>query len=204
MTRPWDYGIEWRSNLVTPGVGPIVTLAQLRDNVLRAVTGGVENDHILSLLNAATDMAEEATQRALLPQTWEMVLSGFPTGPIILPRPPLISITSFAYLDADGSEQTLAASPAEYRLIPSGRYKKAELTPLYGENWPSTSGQTGPVTITYRAGFEDFAVQPAPMIIRGIELAVSEMYDVRKLSVHGTNTSVPAQLQLEQFWRMVH
>src|SRR5262245_4110575 len=107
----WDAGISWRTLLSEEAVDPVVPLARVRDQFLRVVNGTVEDNEIESMLLAATEDAQEHTQRALMPQTWQMILSGFPTGDIVLERPPLISVTSFDYTDADGNAQSLAVSP---------------------------------------------------------------------------------------------
>lgn len=190
------------SELVTPAAEPILSVDHVRDKVLRAVNGSVEDLHIENLILAATNMAEDATQRALQPQTWRMVLSGFPWGHLVLERPPLIEITSFGYLDGDGVEQTLAVSPAEYETV-TGFYRKARVKPLYGASWPTAQAVQHAVTIEYRAGYASMETPPMSMILRGIEMAVLEMYGIRGLSVQGVNTSVPSQLQLERYWRPV-
>lgn len=201
--EPWDQGIRWRSELVTPPDSLIVDVARVRSKVLRVANDGAEDTHIEDLIGAATAMAEEHTGRALMPQTWRLILSGFPSGKIVLPRPPLVEITSFTYIDSDGTEQSLVASPAQYEVSPSGFYAKASISPVAGESWPSTQEREDAVTIEFEAGFSDTRVPPCPLIIRGIELAVGEMYDIRRFSVQGVNTSVPAAFQPDLFWKPV-
>lgn len=190
---PWDYGISWRSEIVTPGTEPVLTTAYVRDKVLRVANGSVEDSRIASLILAATDLAEQETQRALPVQTRRWIGSGFPCGAIVLPAPPLVEIVAFDYIDADGAEQSLFGSPAQYLLSPSGRYTKARITPLAGEEWPSTEERLDAVTIDYTCGYSDFTQAPAPSILTGIELAVEELYNTGSCDLE----------RLRAFWRMV-
>ena len=53
--------------------------------------------------------------RALVDQTWELVLDGFPIATststndlaILIPKPPLIAVTQLAYDDTAGDEQIM-------------------------------------------------------------------------------------------------
>src|SRR5512137_379977 len=73
------------------------------------------------LIPAATSWAETATGRALITQTWKLLLDGFPSGlggwlggyvttgaasAITLPKPPLQSVTTVKYVDESGVLQT--------------------------------------------------------------------------------------------------
>lgn len=191
---PWHQGIEWRSRLVTARPNqPVLDVESVREKVLRVVSDSSEDQRIADLISAATDLAEQETERALAPQTWELILSGFPAGPIKLPRPPFIEIEDFTYVDGDGEEQSLLVSPAEYVVSPSGRYSKARIEFLPGGRWPSAQGRMDAVTIRYKAGFLDFAMPPAPSILEGMRLAIAEMYDTGRCDVE----------RLRPFWRPV-
>jgi uncharacterized phiE125 gp8 family phage protein len=155
------------------------------------------------LIQTATSMAEHDTGEALMPQTWEVVLSGFPTstsGRIVLPRAPLVSVDSIVYVDGDGEEQTLTGSPAMFRVKPSGAVALAEVEPLADEIWPTTLTQADAVTITFQAGYESADLIPGP-IRSGMCLAIAELYKQRSLSVQNTIQNVPSVLQLERFWK---
>ena len=199
----WDAGITWRSiNSSFPTELPL-EVAYVREKVLRVVNDSVEDGHIERLIIEATEAAQEETQRALMPQEWQMVLSGFPSGDIVLERPPLISVTSFAYTDADGVSQTLAVSPLAFQIVPSGKYQKARLRPLSGESWPGTIDTEDAVTITYQAGYSNDQDPQLLHISRGIALMVAELYKTRSLSIVGTSVS-QATLHLERFWKKVY
>ena len=199
----WDAGITWRSLRTVDPVDLPLEVGYIRDKVLRVVNDSVEDGHIERLIIEATEAAEEETQRALMPQTWQMILSGFPSGDIVLERPPLIEVLSFDYLDADGASQTLAVSPLDFQVIPSGKYRKARLRPLSGASWPGTISTEEAVTITYRAGFSNDQDPQLAHIARGIALMTAEGYKTRTLSIVGTSVS-QATLHLERFWKKVY
>jgi uncharacterized phiE125 gp8 family phage protein len=199
----WDCGISWFTRRTVAPVDFPVSVSFLRDLHVRAVNGGVEDEFFRATLAAATQAAEHDTQRALMPQTWEQVMSGFPTsGYIVLERPPLVEITSVAYYDEDNAAQTLAGSPAEYRIVPSGAYSKAQILPLAGETFPTTYARPDAVTITYECGYEDTTDPELVHIGHGIALMVGELYKQRTLSVQSVRNT-PSVLDTRRFWRRV-
>lgn len=84
---------------------------------------------------------------ALVTQTWTYVLDGFET-PIELPGAPVASITSIAYIDTDGTTQTL--DTADYRLV--SEVIPSVIEPAYGTAWPATRAVAGAVTVVYTIG----------------------------------------------------
>lgn len=198
----WDYGIWWRNVLVTKATEQVLEVGYVREKVLRVVNDSVEDGHIGRLIDTAAHFAELEMDGALKPQTHQMLLSGFPSGFIKLPKAPVISVTSFDYTDGDGNSQSLAVSPLGFQLVPAGEQVKALLLPLPGESWPSStqSGLQAAVTITYVAGFSDDEHPRYMGAVEGVSLMVNEMYKNRSLSVVGTSVS-QATLKLEWLWR---
>jgi uncharacterized phiE125 gp8 family phage protein len=201
--QSWDTGITWFTRrTVEPADFPI-NVVYLREKVLRTANGEIEDDYLENCLMAATQAAETDTRRALVPQTWELILSGFPSGGIEIPRPPFIAIAGFPYHDSDDEQQRISVSPADYRVAPSGRFSKAVLLPLSGASWPgSTSVREDAVTITYTAGYTDENDGEYQVIKAGIGLMVGELYKQRSLSVQQPNNTA-ARLDLTRFWRPV-
>ena len=92
-----------------------------------------ENDLITSLITsfrAMVDGVDGTLNRALITQTWDLLLDAFPCGDeyIEIPLPPLQSIESFTYKDTDGEVQTLTSS--DYFLDQVS--EPARLYPAYG------------------------------------------------------------------------
>lgn len=101
-------------------------------------------------IGAVRQKAETALSRAIITQTWELVLDAFPaSGVIDLPLPPLQSVVSITYTDVDGNTTTLAV--AEYVV-------DAESTPGrvmlgYEKTWPDTRDYPGAVRVRFVAGY---------------------------------------------------
>jgi len=177
--------------------------------VLRVTNGSLEDDHITRLIETAVEAGEAATLRAFMPQTWTLTLDRFPRGEIVLAPPPLIAVTSIAYVDPEGAPQTLNGSPAEYQVVPSGERTKARLLPLVGQRWPATRSQPNAVTVTFDAGYAlDESVSPPAVTVperflNGVRLMVGELYKLRTLSVQG-RISAPSVLDLARFWPKVY
>lgn len=132
--------------VITPPASEPVTLAEAKLHL--RVDGTTEDALISSLIVAARQGAEHLTDRALMTQTLELSLDGFPSV-IKLPRPPLVSVTSVKYVDQAGAEQTLVST--DYQLDAAS--EPARLMPAYGETWPTTRNQVNAVTIRYQAGY---------------------------------------------------
>lgn len=206
MVCAWDDGIDVRARRTVEPADLPVTVAYLRDRILHACNGTAEDTEIEALAWAAVRDAEAygkgpgQPQRAIGPQTWQQVLSGFPlSGRIVLPVAPVIGITSLRYYDAAGDEQELAVSPAEFTLLPNGPHTAAEIRPLPDATFPATAVRPDAVTVTFTAGYADTDSPALKQVIAGIGLFVAEMYRQRTLSVIGT-TVVPSVLQLDRFW----
>ena len=131
---------------------------------------------ITALIWAATEAAEQATGRAITPQTWVLTLDAFPDA-LELTRIPAISVTSLVYADANGTNQTL--SNTLYALDAADDFSSAWVVPIYGGSWPTTRDQLNAVALTYQAGYADAASVPES-IKAWIKLQVGAMYENRQ------------------------
>jgi uncharacterized phiE125 gp8 family phage protein len=106
--------------------------------------------HISGLIGAATRTVENMLGIALITQGWELTLDAWPDcGPIILRRPPIISITEVRYISTAGVSTVLA--PAMYFLDAAA--SPARLAPSFGNLWPETREQMAAIKITFQAGY---------------------------------------------------
>lgn len=197
MNAQWD-GFSRRT---VPATELPLTVPYVRDQVLRAANGSVEDGHIENLIAAAVAAYERETGKAALAQTWELVLDRFPCGSerIVIPRAPLLAVDSVTYVDTDGTTQNLATSPAEFQTIPSGEYVRGAIAPLYDATWPSTRVQPAAVTVTYRCGHETVDTFPQMALI-GMCQMIAELYKQRSLSVQDVSTA-PSLMGLRDLWR---
>ena len=104
--------------------------------------------------------------RALVDQTWELVLDAFPVNEIKIPLPPLISIISIKYDDVAGNEFTL--SPSLYTV---DNVKEPGWV-LPDGSWPGTFDGVNSVRIRYRAGYLSLGSPPVTEVPEDIKLAI--------------------------------
>ena len=110
-----------------------------------------EDTLIDTYITTARQLIERELGQTLATATHILYLDEFPSSnkEIILPRPPLQSITSIQYYDSDDVLQTW--SSAEYQLSVS---YPSRIKPEYGYYYPATrSDKMDSVIITYVAGY---------------------------------------------------
>lgn len=155
-----------------------------------------DDDYLRAIVEAsyqALDGWDGWLGRALLTQSWEMRLDAFDCTPMRIPLPPLISLDSIKYVDANGTVQTISA-PA-YEIVPGGTWH-ARLRPVYGTSWPSPRCEEGCVRIGFTAGYGDPLKVPAP-IRQAILLNIAWLYENREADM--TELSLAAQNLLSPY-----
>lgn len=173
---------SWRRT-VEP-VNEPVTTAQAKAHL--RVEHSADDDLIDALVMAARQRLEEETGRAWITQTWQLTLLNPPAGRAIrLPRPPLISVTSVTYRDADGDTQTLAGS--DYQVVTQVSPGLVWLSVNSG--WPSgpNDGTLGLWTVTYTAGWGATAATVPGPLVQALLLLVGHLYENREAVVVGSN-----------------
>ncbi len=141
-----------------------------------------EATYLQRLLRRATRHCENITRRAFITQTWVLTLDGwddprYATCRVIyVPRPPLISVTSIAYLDSNGDSQTL--SSANYRVDTQSQPGRIE--EAYSATWPTTRGVIGDVTITHTAGYGASGASVPDDIQHAVLIMAAAMHEHRE------------------------
>lgn len=131
--------------------------------------------------------------RALVTQTFELYLDRFPGNAIKVPMPPLQSIVSVKYDDADGNEQTVAAGDYDVDSVSEPGW----VVPKRTFAWPSTYDAINAVRVRFTAGWPENGASPSVAqtpepIKQAILLMVADMYEMRETFVTGTiATAVP-------------
>jgi uncharacterized phiE125 gp8 family phage protein len=187
---------------------PVVELIELEDAIthLRGDDDLIElpeADLIASWILAARLHVESRLSIALVEQTWRLTMDGFPTGPIILPRPPLKSVTSVVYIDSNGDEQALDS--ADYVVDYESR--PGRIGPVQDTNWPVAARQIASVKITYVAGLDQDDDGNADLLAdlrAAMLLLVGDFYRNREAQVGeslNTNRAVDALLNTHyRYW----
>ncbi len=139
---------------------------------------GVEDSLIAGYIAAATRDCEKICKRAFLPQTWRLALKHFPgrtNGPglryttglevkakweyIPIPKPPLVSITSFTYQDTAGvvGNMTQGYGNQVGNYLLDIEPEPGRLYLPFSGIWPTTILLPGsPIQITYVCGYPSF------------------------------------------------
>ncbi len=181
--------------LITPSTTEPISLTEAKAH-LRVVASD-DDTFISALIKAATRNCENWTGRAFVDQTWDLYFDEFPTGDdleIMIPRPPLIEVSSVSYNDSAGVEQQI--DPAEYYvdrisepgwIVPAGAGVSG---------WPTPIEAINSVRIRFRAGYltnDSPADTFVPEDIKAaIKLTLGSMYEHRETQVVGSiSTKLP-------------
>ena len=182
--------------LITAPAATPITLAEAKEHL--RVTTSSQDAYITTCLKAATTYTEEWLGRALVDQTWELVLDGFPTGTsflttgeidtvraIQIPKPPLISIVQIAYDDSNGDEQIMNAN--NYYADTASEPGWVVLNGI--TQWPTTIAAINSVRIRFRAGYEsmDSPVDTAipDDILAAVKLTMESLFENRGRQIVG-------------------
>lgn len=171
------------------------------------VYGDDENSTIDGLIIAARQYVESFTKRQLVTATWILRLDAFPSSDltaIVMPLPPLASVTSITYLDVDGNSQTW--SSAKYQV--DTNTEPGRIMPIEGESYPDTQADTfHTVTVTFVAGYGAASAVPQRMKTAMGQL-VSHWFDGRSgvsLAAGANIAKIPltvdALLFQDRIWR---
>lgn len=143
--------------LLTPTLitAPTLEPVSLEDAKAQCKIEHDDQDAELELfIQAAREDVEVATGRQLVGATWEVRLDGWPCSDlIVLPRPPLISVTSVKYLDTDGTLQTLDTSVYTVHTYAGPRCRRGAISLQDGQSWPTTQPVRDAVRIRFEAGY---------------------------------------------------
>lgn len=139
------------------------------------VTHNDDDAYINLLIMAATAQVEVATNRQLINATYAYKIDDFPRE-IELPKPPLSSVTSIAYIDTDGVSQTVSSS--DYVVYTTGVVGRIGLA--YGSIWPIARNIPEAVTVTYVAGYGATPASVPASIKQAINLLVGHWYTNRE------------------------
>ena len=136
-----------------------------------------DDTYIGTLITVARQNVESHLRRALISQTWEVVLDDFPAGVIRLPKPPLASVTSIKYTDDEGNESTY--SSANYVVDTDTEPGRVVLKS--GQTWPAvTLAAVNGVRVRYVAGYGAAGSNVPQAIRQAILLVIGSLYENRE------------------------
>lgn len=171
--------VRMATSLVTAATAQPVSIADVKDHV--RITHDDQDARLDGYIKAATRYIENISDRQLMTATWRLSLDDFPTWELVLPKPPLQSVSSVQYVDGDGATQTWASS----NYIVDTYSDPGRITPAYGKFWPSPRDQVNAVTIQFVAGYTSAANVPAT-IRQALLMLVAHWYENREAALVGT------------------
>lgn len=160
------------------------------------ITSSADDSIISSLIIAARQAAENYCNIKLISQTIAEYWSDFPDNraELILRFPLVSSITSVAYVDTDGANQTFSTYNADLSGVLSRLWPNAQT------EWPATNEQLKAVTIAYVCGYANAAAVP-DAIKTAMYLTIGRWYEnredtVKMLPTAAENLLNPYRVQL--------
>jgi uncharacterized phiE125 gp8 family phage protein len=176
-----------RPSALTRTVAPSAAPVTLDEFKLHARVDIDDDDALCqSMIDTATYQCEVETERALMTQTWRALYSCWNLR-FMLPRPPLVSVTSVEYLDTDDAWQTVSSS--DYFVFTDAEPAFIQFKDTF--NFQSLSDSQLPIRIIYVAGYASAAAVPEAAK-RAIALLASHYYEHRQEVVVGSAiTAVP-------------
>ncbi len=164
-----------------PAADPI-TLAEAK--AFARIDTSADDALITDLISAARFYAEPILNRTFVNTTYTWTLDCFPPdgGPLLFPRPPLLSVTTIKYVDTSGAQQTWDSS--KYDLDTASLVGR--VLPSFGESYPAARLQMNSIETEYIAGYGAYIAQidDAKLLIK---ILVAESYEKR---LHSTDRRV--------------
>jgi uncharacterized phiE125 gp8 family phage protein len=169
-----------------------------------------DEDQMSAFLLAARRRLEQEMGRALVSQTWRLSLDRFPhfhqrawpVGymPILLPRPAIIGVSSFKYLDPTdptGTAQITLALNTDF--IVDGNSEPARVQPATNKAWPSALRQQNAVNIDYTAGYGTDGTSVPNDIKLAIKMLAAHWYENRETVVAEPRV-IPQEMTQASMW----
>jgi len=160
----------------------LLAACEFGTSILTNAATTAEDSLLTSILQSAREIVEDECRRALMPQTWDYYLQGWPRGNYIkLPFGNLVSVTSVKWKDIDGTETTLTPT-TDYLVETNGEGVGRILLPYAGV-WPSgTLYPSNPITIRFACGYASAAAIPSK-VKSAILMLATDMYYNRESQV---------------------
>jgi len=182
----------------TPPAAPALLVDDARAHCR---TPSSDDSYLETLIAVATSWVEAWLGRALINRTYTYKLDAFPGQPwwadppcwqcggeIMLPYPPLVSVTSVVYRDTETTTATLSSSTA-YEVDSGSLPGRVRLR--YGQAWPNVLSHPLAVTIVYVAGYGASDAAIPDQIRHALKFLVGHLYEHREASSPLSVSTVP-------------
>jgi uncharacterized phiE125 gp8 family phage protein len=163
---------------ITPAASLPIALGEARDHLNEPP---VEHDVLIAgFIATACDMIAEMSGRVLAQETWAASWPAI-SGDLVLPKSPVIGVTSITYYDLTDTLQT--ANLADFYVFQD--QDRSIVRPKARKLWPTGIIREDAITVTFTAGYASVppALRTAAMMLIG------HLYDNREAVVTGTITA---------------
>jgi uncharacterized phiE125 gp8 family phage protein len=164
---------------VTPPADTVCALDEAKDQVRIPRDDTSLDAYLTRLLLSAQEYAELEIpgHRQFLTATYKLPLSDFWSGPLKLPRPPLVSVGSITYFDTAGTLQTV--DPSLFVVMtPFRQPGYVSLAPR--QTWPAVDDDRDyPVFVQFTCGYGDDSTSIPEPIRQAVLLIVAHSYRFR-------------------------
>ena len=185
-------------NVVTAPATALVTTSEAKTALL--VDHSQDDTLIDRLIAAATTEVEALAARSLVTRTIDQILTGWPSDNVIrLEYPPIQSITSIVYYDADNTAHTLPAS--DYVAVLDVQPPLIVLA--NGAVWPATELRpVYPIRVRTVAGYGTAAAVPAlyKQAVLGLVAVDYEHRESMSVAGEAQRDRILASLKLDWGW----
>jgi len=135
------------------------------------VSGHDDDEYLADLITAARQHLEEECWSAFVSQTWDFRWDAF-SPQLYIPRPPLLSVTTFQYMDAAGTLTTVPAAAYEIGVDNGISYARTQ----YQQTWPTSRGHRDDVRMRAVCGYGAAATDVPLPVRQAIKLLVAHWY----------------------------
>jgi len=187
----------------------LLAACEFGTTVIRLTATSAEDDLLNSKITAAREHVEDITRRALITQTWEYYLAGWPSGNRIkLPFGNLQTTSlavSYDEVDADGNKNTETMTLTTDYLIETNGEGCGFIVLPYSETWPSfTHWPTKSIKIQFQCGWTTAALVPykikAACLLIAADLYANREAQVMSQQDYKNNKTVMALLSSARLW----
>lgn len=161
----------------TVSTAPTATVLTLSDakQHLRLDHTNEDDTYVYDLIKVAGEYIRTRTELTLITTTYQIVLCEFPDeDEIVLAYPPVATIDSVSYQDADDATQAFTDF-----TLQNDAYSRSRLVLDPLSSWPPTYERTDAVTITYTAGLSSTAAGLPASVRHCARLLVDHLYNNR-------------------------
>lgn len=140
---------------------------------LRVYDGSLD-DEITSLIRAARDDCERETGRTFRASTTRTYTTDeWWCSEWVAPFPPLLTVSSIAYYDADNASQTLATSNYHVELSTDG---KGRVVWADDADLPDLYARPDAITVTFTTGYASASAVP-PVALQAMKVKLKELFE---------------------------